>query len=127
MKIGQVAAEADVSVDTVRFYERRGVLPAPQRRPSGYREYTESTVERIRMARSLQHLGFTLDEIIDALHAHDSGTATCDSELWRLEAVLDRIDAKIADLRRTRRTVTSTISECRAGRCRFTPVSNSAD
>jgi len=122
MKIGQVAADADVSVDTVRFYERRGVLPTPQRRPSGYREYAASTVERIRMARTLQHLGFTLDEVIDALHAHDSGTATCDSERWRLEAVVDRIDAKIAELRRTRRTVTTTIEECRAGRCRFTPA-----
>jgi DNA-binding transcriptional MerR regulator len=120
VKIGQVAVEAGVSVDTVRFYERRGVLPAPQRRPSGYREYPASAVERIRMARDLQTLGFTLDEVIDSLHAHDSGTATCDSELWRLEAVIDRIDAKIADLRRTRRNITTTISECRAGRCRFT-------
>jgi DNA-binding transcriptional MerR regulator len=120
MKIGEVAAEADVSVDTVRFYERRGVLPAPQRRPSGYREYPAPTVERIRMARTLQRLGFTLDEIIDALHAHDRGTATCDSERWRLEAVLDRIDAKISELRRSRRTVTAAISDCRAGRCRFT-------
>jgi DNA-binding transcriptional MerR regulator len=84
MKIGQIAAEADVTVDTVRFYERRGVLPAPQRRPSGYREYSSATVERIRTARDLQSLGFTLDEVVDALRAHDSGTATCDSELWRL-------------------------------------------
>jgi len=122
MKIGQVAAEADVSVDTVRFYERRGVLPPPQRRPSGYREYPASTVERLRVARTLQHLGFRLDEIIDALHAHDSGTATCEGELWRLEAVVDRIDAKISELRRTRRTITATIAECRAGRCRFTPA-----
>jgi DNA-binding transcriptional MerR regulator len=120
MKIGQVAAEANVSVDTVRFYERRGVLPPPRRRPSGYREYAASTVERIRMARTLQHMGFTLDEIVDALRAHDAGTATCERELWRLEAVVDRIDARISELRRTRRTVTATISECRAGRCRFT-------
>jgi DNA-binding transcriptional MerR regulator len=122
MKIGQVAAEADVTVDTVRFYERRGVLPTPRRRPSGYREYPASTVERIRMARALQHLGFTLDEVVDALRAHDGGTATCDSELWRLEAVVDRIDARIADLRRTRRAVTETIAECRTGRCRFSPA-----
>jgi DNA-binding transcriptional MerR regulator len=119
MKIGEVAAQAEVSVDTVRFYERRGVLPAPHRRPSGYREYPGSTVERIRLARNLQQLGFTLDEVIDALRAHDTGTATCESELWRLEAVLDRIDAKIAELRRTRRTITTTIAGCRAGRCRL--------
>jgi DNA-binding transcriptional MerR regulator len=74
------------------------------------------------MARTLQHLGFTLDEIIGALHAHDSGTATCDSELWRLDAVVDRIDTKISELRRTRRSIIATISECRAGRCRFTPA-----
>jgi DNA-binding transcriptional MerR regulator len=121
MKIGQVAAGADVSVDTVRFYERRGVLPAPHRRPSGYREFPPSAVERIRMARTLQQLGFTLDEIVDALRAHDAGTATCESELWRLDAVLERIDTKIAELRRTRRLVATTMKECRAGRCRFTP------
>ena len=119
MKIGQVAAEAEVTVDTVRFYERRGVLPPPQRRPSGYREYAPGTVERIRMARGLQQLGFTLDEIIDALRAHDAGETTEADHLWRLEAVIDRIDAKIADLRRTRRTITDTLTECRAGRCRY--------
>jgi len=119
MKIGQVATDADVTVDTVRFYERRGLLPAPQRRPSGYREYPPSTVERIRMARALQNLGFTLNEIVEMLRAHDAGTATCDSERWRLEATLDRIDAKIAELRHTRRLVTGTMRECSAGRCRF--------
>jgi MerR family transcriptional regulator, copper efflux regulator len=120
MKIGQVAADADVTVDTVRFYERRGVLPPPERRPSGYREYTPAAVERIRMARALQQLGFTLDEVIDALRAHDSGEPSDANQLWRLEAVIDRIDARIADLRRTRRSITDTIAECRAGRCRFT-------
>lgn len=121
MKIGQVAADAGVTIDTVRFYERRGVLPPAQRRPSGYREYTPAAVERIRMARELQQLGLTLDEVIDALHAHDSGETSEASQLWRLEAVVDRIDTKIAELRQTRRSVTDTIADCRAGRCRFTP------
>ena len=119
MKIGRVAAEADVTIDTVRFYERRGVLPEPARRASGYREYPASTVERIRMARMLQNLGFTLDEIIEMLRAHDSGTATCDSERWRLEGALDRIDSRIAELRRTRRQITTAIQQCRTGQCRF--------
>jgi DNA-binding transcriptional MerR regulator len=122
MKIGELAANAGVSVDTVRFYERRGVLPAPQRLASGYRDYTGSTVERIRTARALQNLGLTLDEVVDALRAHDAGTATCDSELWRMEAVIDRIDTKIKELRMTRHAITTTIKECRAGRCRFTPT-----
>jgi DNA-binding transcriptional MerR regulator len=119
MKIGQVAREAGVSIDTVRFYERRGVLPAPERRPSGYRELPQSSVDRIRMARALQNLGLTLDEVIDALRAHDAGRATCESERWRLEAVADRIDARIAELRRARRETLKALEECRAGRCRF--------
>ena len=120
MKIGQVAREAGVSVDTIRFYERRGVLPAPERRPSGYRMFTEATVERIRMARGLQNMGFTLDEVIDALRAHDAGGATCDSERWRLEAVVDRIDARIAELQQARRNAMTILDECRAGRCCLT-------
>jgi DNA-binding transcriptional MerR regulator len=119
VKIGQVATEAGVTVDTVRFYERRGLLPAPDRRPSGYREYPESTVERIRTARSLQSLGLRLDEIVDALRAHDSGSASCAGELWRLEAVVARIDARLAELRQTRREVTGAIADCRAGNCRL--------
>jgi DNA-binding transcriptional MerR regulator len=121
MKIGQVAADAGVTVDTVRFYERRGVLPPPQRRPSGYREYTADTVQRLRMARMLQQLGLTLDEIIDALRAHDAGQSSQAGQLWRLEAVVERIDARIAELSSTREAIVDTISECRAGRCRFEP------
>ncbi len=122
MKIGQVARHAGVSIDTVRFYERRGVLPAAQRRPSGYREFTESTVERIRMAKALQDMGFTLDEIIDALQTHDAGGATCDSERWRLETVVDRIDTKIADLQRARRHTKAILDDCQAGQCQFVTI-----
>ena len=119
MKIGQVAQLADVSVDTVRFYERRGVLPAPERMPSGYRTYPPATVERIRLARRLQALGLTLDEVIDALHATDQGEATCASERWRLEAVLERIDAKITELRSVRREITKVMGACDRGECVF--------
>lgn len=119
MKIGDVARRAEVSVDTVRFYERRGVLPVPERMPSGYRTYTAATVERIRLARRLQGLGLTLDEVIDALHATDRGEATCDSERWRLEAVVERIDQKIAELRSVRREVTAVMAACDRGRCVF--------
>jgi len=118
MKIGQVAEQARVTIDTVRFYERRGVLPTPNRTPSGYRIYDATTVERIRFARALQHLGFTLDEAIDALRSHDAGT-TCESELWRMQAVIDRIDTKIAELQATRGDVSETMDACQQGHCRF--------
>jgi DNA-binding transcriptional MerR regulator len=120
VKIGQIAQEAGVSVDTVRFYERRGILPTAERRPSGYRIFNTAAVERIRMAKALQELGFTLDEVVDALTAHDQGGATCDSERWRLEAVVDRLDAKIAELTRARQAAAESLQDCQAGRCRLT-------
>ena len=119
MKIGQVAELAGVSVDTVRFYERRGVLPTPHRLPSGYRTYTTTTTERIRLARRLQRLGLTLDEVIDALHANDRGDASCETERWRLEVVLARIDTKIAELREVRSHVRTVMDACVSGGCVF--------
>jgi len=123
MKIGQVAEAAEVSVDTVRFYERRGVLPVPERMPSGYRTYTAATVERIRLARRLQGLGFTLDEVIDALHVADRGDVSCESERWRLEAVLERIDAQMGQLRAVRREVRKVLVACDRDQCVFSPSS----
>jgi hypothetical protein len=64
-------------------------------------------------------LGLSLDEVIDALHATDSGDATCGSERWRLEAVVERIDAKVAELRAVRREVTKVMQACDRGRCVF--------
>lgn len=119
MKIGQLAEAAGVTTDTVRFYERRGVLPPPARLPSGYRVYTDATAERIRLAKALQAHGFTLDEVIDALHSFDTGT-TCADERWRLERVVDRIDRQVDELTRLRRTVFDTIAACDAGRCQLT-------
>jgi DNA-binding transcriptional MerR regulator len=117
MKIGEVARDAGVTIDTVRFYERRGILPPPERLPSGYRTYTLATVDRLRLARRLQNLGFTLDEVIDALRAHDAGSATCASERWRLDVVVERIEAKMADLRDLRREVRRVAAACDRGAC----------
>ncbi len=118
MKIGAVAKLAEVTVDAVRFYERRGVLPAPQRRASGYRMYTRATVERIRMTRSLQQLGFTLDEVVEVMRAFEEEEhATCANQAHRLEAVIARLDAKIAMLRQTRRKAVAVLKRCRTGGC----------
>src|ERR687891_699538 len=78
MKIGEIAKQAGVTVDTVRFYERVGVLPTPERTESGYRDYEPATVVRIQLTRELQAIGFTLADAVDALAAHDGGGATCD-------------------------------------------------
>ncbi len=117
MKIGEVARQAGVSVDTVRYYERVGVLPAPDRRPSGYREFAPRAVERILFTRELQSIGFTLTDVVDALAAHDAGGATCDSERWRLDAALARVDAKLAELTALRGRIVDARQSCADGHC----------
>ena len=120
MKIGEVAGQAGVTVDTVRFYERVGVLPAPERTASGYRDYEPGTVDRIRLTRELQAIGFTLTDAVDALAAHDAGGATCESERWRLQAVLDRVDARLAELTALRGRLVEAQRACESGDCLFT-------
>ena len=120
MKIGEIASQAGVTVDTVRFYERVGVLPLPARTESGYRDFEPGTVERIRLTRQLQAIGFTLTDAVDALAAHDAGDATCESERWRLQAVLGRVDAKLAELSALRRRIVKAQDACADGRCMLT-------
>ncbi len=117
MKIGQVASESGVSIDTIRFYERRGVLPAALRTPAGYRVYTDATVARIRLARRMQSLGLTLDEVASALHERDQGHTSCEAQRWRLEAALDRIETRMAELARLRGEVREALAACAAGTC----------
>ena len=120
MKIGEIATQAGVTVDTVRFYERVGILPEPARRPSGYRDYDRDTIERIKLTRELQAIGFTLTDAVDALAAHDAGGATCESERWRLEVVRDRVDAKLAELTALRGRIVQAQEACVSGHCMFT-------
>ena len=117
MKIGEIAKQAGVSVDTVRFYERVGILPEPARRPSGYREYEPATAERIKLTRELQAIGFSLTDVVDALAAHDAGGTTCESERWRLQTVLDRVDEKLAELTALRGRIVDAQEACETGRC----------
>ena len=117
MRIGEVADQAGVTVDTVRYYERRGLLAPAERRPSGYRVFDATTVERLDLIRSLQELGLTIEEIRHALAAHDAGDTTCDSERWRIEAVRNRIDVKIAELTTLRVRVDAVLTACTSGEC----------
>jgi DNA-binding transcriptional MerR regulator len=117
MKIGEVAQQANVTVDTLRFYERKGVLSPPARRPSGYRDYAASAVDRLRFARSLQDLGLTLDEIVLVLGNVDRGTATCAMERKRFEQALNRIEKKIAELNQARGRLTRALDSCASGKC----------
>lgn len=96
-RIGEVARQAGVNIQTLRYYERRGLVVAPFRRHSGQREYPEAAVARVRVIKAAQRLGFTLAEIEElfALSAHRRGTG----ELrLRAAAKIREIDERIARL-----------------------------
>jgi DNA-binding transcriptional MerR regulator len=116
LRIGAVAREAGVSIDTVRYYERRGLLRPAGRLPSGYRLYTDSAVARIRLARQLQGLGMTLEEVSATLRAHDAG-GDCASERWRLEAARERVAAEQARLAAVATELDTVLVHCAEGRC----------
>jgi DNA-binding transcriptional MerR regulator len=116
-KIGQVADRADVSVDTVRYYERRGLVTPAYRASSRYRYYRPDAVDRILLARSLQALGMTLDEIAQALQDHDANGGTCASQRWRLEAARERVIAQLAELTAVLHDVDAALANCASGNC----------
>ena len=116
MRIGEVAVGAAVNVQTLRYYERVGLLPAPQRRPSGYRSYDAETVRRVRFIRRAQALGFTLAEIGDLLDLRAQSESSCTRVEARAAVTLDRIAEKIRDLETIREALGEYVDACRARR-----------
>lgn len=120
MGIGEFARAAGVSVDAVRFYERRGVLrPAPRTR-GGYRRFAPGDLDRVRLARRLQQLGLSLAEVAEALAAHDREGGGCASQRWRLERAETRVAQRLEELEQTRRLIREAMTACDAGDCRLT-------
>ncbi|HKP17226.1 MAG TPA: MerR family transcriptional regulator [Gaiellaceae bacterium] len=103
MRIGELAERAGVNVETLRYYERRGLLPEPVRTPRGHRRYGEETVRFVRAVKEAQGLGFTLAEIEEYLRLsrRRAGSASEDLRI-RLATKIDEVDVKIASLRRVR-------------------------
>src|SRR5437773_925083 len=77
LRSGELARQAGVSADTLRHYERKGLIARPRRSPNGYREYPASTLDRVRLIRSALAVGFTLDELARILKERDQGGAPC--------------------------------------------------
>ena len=102
MRIGELADAADVNTKTVRYYESIGLMPEPQRTPSGYRHYTPSALERLRFIRDSQATGLTLAEIQSILELKDSGARTCHHTQTLLDEHLADIDTQIRRLQAAR-------------------------
>ena len=107
MRIGEVATKTGVSIQTLRYYERRGLLAKPQRSASGFRQYSPGTIEQIRFVRRAQDLGFTLEEIRDLLRMWPDSVKSCSAVERRAADTLGRIDGKIEDLLRMKHALAS--------------------
>lgn len=115
LTIGQVARQAGVGVETVRFYERQGLLEEPQRRASGYRQFEQEAVAVLRFIRRAKELGFTLKEIKSLLELRLDTSATRNDVRQQAQAKVADMDAKIADLQRMRDVLQKLISKCHGG------------
>jgi DNA-binding transcriptional MerR regulator len=103
VRVGEVAKRAGVNVETLRYYERRGLLPEPARTPNGHRRYSDETVRFVRAVKEAQGLGFTLAEIEEYLKVAKRGTVAASETLRvRMATKIDEIDARLAGLRRVR-------------------------
>ncbi len=99
MRIGEVADVLGIPARTIRFYERRGLLPEPNRSPNGYRVYDHSTIDRLRFIKSAQAAGLTLAEIGGITDIRDSGTTPCSHVSGLLEAKLDEVKRRRRELK----------------------------
>lgn len=113
LTIGRVAKQAGVGVETVRFYERRGLLETPPRRPSGYREYGEDAVARLRFIRRAKQLGFTLREIKELLALRRDPSNPGGDLKRRAEAKIAEIELKIRTLQKMKKALVKLTVACR--------------
>lgn len=112
MNIGQLARQAGVAIDTIRYYERQHLLPSPPRSPSGYRRYQAEDATRLNFIRRAKALGFTLDEIRELL----SLTASADSDMAAMKAAattkLHVVEQRLAELARVRDALRTLVDAC---------------
>lgn len=112
LTIGTVARRAGVGIDTIRYYEREGLLPEPQRRTSGYRDYGSGVIERLRFIRRAKDLGFTLEGIRELLTLSTDRERGVKSVKQRAQARLGEVEQRIRELQRVKRGLKELIDAC---------------
>lgn len=112
LTIGKVAKSAGVGVETIRFYEREGLLRAPSRRDSGYREYSTDAIRTVQFIQRAKALGFSLREIRELFALRLAPDATCSDIKARAQAKVGDIEAKIESLRRMKRALEKLSRAC---------------
>jgi MerR family copper efflux transcriptional regulator len=112
LSIGQVARQAGVGVETIRFYEREGLLEEPPRRTSGYRQYSEQVVTRLHFIKRAQKLGFSLKEISELLLLRVDSHTSCEEVKQRTEAKITEVERKMLELQRMQQALLQVSSLC---------------
>ena len=112
LKVDEIAKQADVNLQTIHYYERRGLLPKPPRTGSNYRLYPTDPVRRVRFIKRAQELGFTLDEIKQLLSLRAAPLTRCADVRERAEAKVQNIDGKVPTLQAMRKALIKLIGEC---------------
>ena len=112
MTSGRAAGRAGVNVETLRYYERRGLIPRPQRTVSNYRIYSEATVRRIRFIKHAQDIGFTLAEIKELLSLRATRGARCADVRKRAEAKIRDIERRMRDLEAMKTALADLVAGC---------------
>ncbi|GJL49177.1 MAG: MerR family transcriptional regulator [Nitrospirales bacterium] len=113
MRIGQIAKRAGVNVETIRFYERKGLLTQPPRNAGGYRQYPRHAIARIRFIKRAKELGFSLTEIADLLSLQVNPRATCADVKSRAEDKISTIHERIKDLQKMKRSLEKLAASCK--------------
>ncbi len=112
LTIGEVAGKAGVGVETIRFYERKGLIDEPPRRESGYRQFPVETVARLRFIRQAKDLGFTLEEIKELLSLKHDPSAKSGEVKMKVESKIDDIQGKIRILQNMEKILVELTSSC---------------
>jgi DNA-binding transcriptional MerR regulator len=109
LTIGQIARLAGVTPDTIRYYERLGVMPRPPRTPAGYRQYQTGIVDRLRTVRNAQRFGFSLKDLARFMRARETGKRPCHDVRAAAQRMLEAVDQQISELTLARRDMRRTL------------------
>ncbi len=115
LQTGEVATAAGVNVQTLRYYERRGLLAEPERTAAGYRRYEPEAVHIVRFIKGAQELGFSLDEIEQLLRLRDDRVSSCEEVQALAEAKIETIAEKIRQLSALRDALHALVRSCERG------------
>jgi DNA-binding transcriptional MerR regulator len=117
LRVGELADAVGVTADTIRYYERAGLLPPPGRTASGYRAYGAGAIDRLRFIQGAQRLGLRLSDIRDLLAVRDTGTCPCEPAEDLLTRRLSEVDAEIARLTALRREMAAMLAALSEADC----------